>query len=553
MVPIMNTDELTVIKKRNFLFAQIDRPYLIVAVLLIVFVSGAVITGRQGPYHVLYDYWEHTAAIKEMSRDLLNPQNPLLQIDGSTTPRYTPYVFIAAFFKKFIFNDLTTLLSVISIVNFIVLVIGIYRFCADYFHDSRMPLYCLVSLLFLWGGDFNYSCEYNLRFLTYTLFYPSMIAFSFSFLGLYYFLSFVRFGSTRAYVKYCIVALFVVVSHPLTGSFFLLAIFLLAITEGPRPWRNLFYLGINVVIVFACLLAWPYFHFLSALGNSVANPWCAENRVYLYRFSNVYKMGPAVLGVPVVFVFMIKRKFSFISLGFLICASIYVFTYKPNIYMGERYIFYTLFFMHMALAWYLRQMNVLSPAVIKKTLLQLSERNLHVLLFAVIVGGAVTGQLTKIVCEQSGYTVRFTPRPVIRPYVNPLDKFHVLKDRFKQGSVVLSDPLTAWVLPTLSDAKIVALYHDNPLVPDNLQRTMDSMAIYAAKTSLSERRKILERYQVTHVLLNYARMIENDVNQINNYCLNFKIPDEAIRDLNLLGRVVFKNETFTLYRINRKE
>jgi len=550
MVLIMNAEDPTVFKKQNLSLVKINRSYCILALLLTVFVSCVVINGRQGPYHELYDYWEHTACIKEMARDLLNPQNPFLQVGGATTPRYTPYIFLLALSKKVFFNDLSTLLSVVSIISFVILLVGLYRFCSEYFQDSQMPLYSLVTLLFLWGGDFNFSSEYSLRFLSYTLFYPSILTFGLSFWGLYYFLSFVRYDKSSDYWKYFLLSVFIFVSHPLTGSFFLLTVFLVAITEGRRPLRNLLFYGINVAIVLVCLVTWPYFSFLEALSKSVSTPWAEETRMYLYRTSNLYKMGPALLGVPAAFALLAKRKFPVISWGFLICTAIYVLTYKPKIFLGERYIFYVIFFMHMALAWYLRQVEALSPAVIKRAVVQLSERNLHVLLLSLMVFCGMVAQVAKITSEQYGYSLWFQPRPIVRPYTNPLEKYQALENRFPPGSVVLSDPLTAWVLPTLCDTKIIALYHDNPLVPDNVQRTRDSMAVYAAETSLADRRKILEQYRVTHVLLNYARMVKDDVNQMNNYYLDFRISDEAVRDLEQLGRVVFKNAIFSLYRIN---
>jgi hypothetical protein len=486
-----------------------------------------------------------------MARDLSDPQNPFLLIDGATTPRYTPYVFFLALVKKISGLDLFVLLALTSIFNFILLVAGIYLFCAEYFQDKRQPLYTLVTLLFLWGGDFNFSSEYNLRFLSYTLFYPSIVTFSLSFTGLYFLLKFVRYNEREACWKYFILSIFIVLSHPLTGSFYLLSAFLLAVSEGANRRRNLVYFLLSSLITFFCLFAWPYFSFLKALSNSVSTPWAEETRMYLYRSSNLYKMGPAVLGIPAVLILLIKRKYPLITFGFIICASIYVFTFKPRIFLGERYIFYMILFMHLALSWYLRTLGILSFDTVKKIILNLNEKNVHILILTIILVLGVLSQVLKVSFEQAGYEIHFQPRPIVRKYEDPTVKYRFLEGKLKEGDVVMSDPLTAWLIPTLSDAKVVALYHDNPLVPDNVQRTKDSIKFYRPDTPLKTRVEILKKYYVTHVLLNFDRMNKNAVNEMNNYYMDFRIEAGLVKDLHSLGAVVLKNETFSLFELKK--
>ena len=533
----------------RFLFA-IDRNYLLVSAGLLCFIIWVLISGRQGPLIELFDYWEHTACIKEMSRNLLNPQNPFLRIGGDTTPRYTPYIFLLALFKKISGINLFVLLGITSIINFIVLATGLYLFCGEYFRDREQPLYTLVTLLFLWGGVFNFSSEYNLRFLSYTLFYPSIATFALSFAGLYYFVAFVRYNKRKDFWVYLFLSVFIVISHPLTGSFYMLSAFLLAVSEGSNRIRNLGIFFSSALVACILLIIWPYFPFLKALSNTVSTPWAEETRMYLYRPSNLYKMGPAILGIPVVLIFLKKRKYPLISFGFIICASIYIFTYKPKIYIGERYIFYMIFFMHLALSWYLRTLGILSVNNIKKTLLNLNEKNIHVLVFVVIFILGVACQILRIGFEQLGYTIYFKPRPVVEKYTDPTEKYKILKGTLKEGDVVMSDPLTAWLIPTLTDAKIVALYHDNPLGTDNVQRVKDSITLYRSDTPLQIREKILQKYNVTHVLLNFDRMEKTAANETNNYYKDFRIEESTIGDLRKVGGVILKNETFTLLKLD---
>ena len=529
-----------------------ERNYLLISLILILSIFYVSFSGRQGPFIELYDYWEHTASIKEMSRDLLKPRNPFLQLEGSTTLRYTPYIFLLALLKKITGFNLFFIIAIISILNFFFLTIGIYLFCREYFYDKEQPLYTLITLLFLWGGAFNFSSEYNIRFLSYTLFYPSEVTFSLSFIGFFYLLRFARYNKLSDYWKYLFLSIFIFSSHPLTGSFFLIGTFLLIITEGKRKVRNSVFYLLSLLTILLFLILWPYYPFLKAVHNSLSTPWAEETRMYLYATGNIYKMGPAVLGIPIVFILLIRRKYHFISYGFIICASIYVFTYKPKIYLGERYIFYIIFFLHLALSWYLKTLGLLSFSTMKKTLMNLNEKNIHILIFALILVFSISYQILKLGFEQMGYTIHFKPKPIIQEYKNPAENYKLLTGEIKEGDIVLSDPLTSWLIPTLTDAKIVALYHDNPLVPDNVIRVEDTIEFYKSNTLLKTRKMILEKYNVTHVLLNFDRMKENDVNRINNYYQNFRIDESLIDDLKKIGKIILKNDDFILFKLGRR-
>lgn len=529
--------------------SNIERNYLLTALILLLIISWVSFSGRQGPLIELYDYWEHTASIKEMSRNLLEPQNPLLQLGGSTTLRYTPYIFLLALLKKITGIDIFSLIAIISILNFFLLTIGIYLFCREYFSDKEQPLYTLITLLFLWGGSFNFSSEYNLRFLSYTLFYPSEVTFSLSFIGLFYILRFVRYDKLSDYWKYLFLTIFIVLSHPLTGSFFLLGAFLLTITEGKRRLRNTGFYFLSLLIISLLLILWPYYPFLKAVFNTISTPWAEETRTYLYTTKNIYKIGPALLGIPIIFLLLIKKKYHFITYGFILCASIYVFTYKPKIYLGERYIFYVIFFLHLALSWYLRTLGLLSFRRMKETLTNLNEKNIHTLIFALMLVLGISYQILKLGFEQTGYTIDFKPKPIVQKYKNPIANYNLLKGKIKRGDIIMSDPLTSWLIPTLTDAKIVALYHDNPLVPDNEKRVEDSIKFYESDTPLKTRKAILKKYNVTHFLLNFDRMKENDVNRINNYYQNFRINERLINDLKKIGEITSRNDGFILFKL----
>lgn len=527
-----------------------ERNYFIFSLVLILTLVSVSLSSTQGPLIELYDYGEHAACIRELSAHPLSPGNPMLAINGSTTLRYTPYILVIALFKKFLHLNLLTVIQCASLISFFLFIVGVYLWGKEYFKSDILPLYVLITLLFFWGTPFDYSNEYNFRFLMYTSFYPSTFVFNLSFLGLYFLLNYARYQTYRNYLLYLAVATFAFLTHPLTGSFFLLSSFLLSITEGKNKFKNgwLYLLSLLIIAVFSLL--WPYYSFMDAVIKSTTTDWYSSFRMYLYEARNIYKIGPALLGLPLIFLFLMKKKYPFISLGFLSCCFIYVLSYGSNIRLGERYIFFVIFFLHLALAWYCSTLEILSYYRIKKVLANLSEKNIHILFFACILVLSMLYHLTKFGFEQAGYLISFNPMPRVTTYKNPLDNYSLLQGKIQEGDIVMTDPLTGWLLPALTGAKITALYHNNPLVPDNDQRVNDSISFYNPVTPLQIRAMILDRYNVTHVLLNYDRMKENDINIINNYYQNFEINPCLIDDMTKLASVIFKNDDLVLFKLN---
>jgi hypothetical protein len=67
-------------------------------------------------------------------------------------------------------------------------------------------------------------------------------------------------------------------------------------------------------------------------------------------------------------------------------------------------------------------------------------------------------------------------------------------------AVVLANALLSWPLPTFGP-KVVLLFHSDPLVPDETRREYSVKRFLGARASNDERRAILARYGVSHVLL----------------------------------------------------
>ncbi len=536
-------------QKLSYSVIALDKPYLIASLILLSVISLVLFNGRQGPLVELFDYWEHAACIREMSVHPFSPGNPLLSAGGNTTLRYTPYILVLALVKKLTPLSLNTVITLASLASFFFFAGGIYLWSRAFFQDTKLPLYVVVALLFLWGEPFNYAYEYNLRFLSYTLFYPAIFTLNLSLCGFYCLLRYLRRETITSYVIFLLFASFIFLSHPLTGSFFLLCSLLIVITEGNNRVKHAGIYCASAAVIFLLSLLWPYHPFLTSVVKTATTDWHLFFRMYLYTTRNIYRMGPALLGLPVVFLLLRRGKYPFISWGFILCSIIYLLTYALNIRLGERYIFFSIFFLHLALAWYFSTLELFSLKTIQKVLVVPTEKNIHLLFFIIVITLSVLYQVAKLGAEQAGYELTFRPKPVIQSYTNPLDGYRFVEGLLGEGDIVMSDPLTAWLLPALTGAKITALYHDNPLVPDNNQRVEDAIAFFDPATPLQMRRMIARKYFVSHVLLNFDRMTDSDANRINNYYQNFRISDQLMNDLKAMGTITAEHDHFILLRL----
>ena len=87
------------------------------------------------------------------------------------------------------------------------------------------------------------------------------------------------------------------------------------------------------------------------------------------------------------------------------------------------------------------------------------------------------------------------------------------------------------------------------MVPDNAIRIKNVKLFYNSTASIKDRETILNQYKVSHVLLNYDRMKNNDVNRVDNYYQDYLINDDLISDMEKLGDIVWSNDTMILFKI----
>ena len=80
----------------------------------------------------------------------------------------------------------------------------------------------------------------------------------------------------------------------------------------------------------------------------------------------------------------------------------------------------------------------------------------------------------------------------------------LIRDNVPRGSVVLSDPVTSYMLSAFADVKVVTVLHQHgsPIDPIGLERLIDANTAMSPYTTQEEALDVIKRYDVDYVLVN---------------------------------------------------
>lgn len=483
-------------------------------------------------YSFYADYWEHTALLTEWLRDIGNPQNPHVA-DPSSSPRYMPLFLVLTLFGQTLSLDSVQLMGISSIVNYILIVIGIRLFFFDYFRDSTFrqaaPLIAFVVLFFGWGVSWVWSNLYQLRSFFYVAGYPSSFVFGLGLIGFWLTLRILReeTGEVAGAVAMLLLAALMFLSHPLTGAFAIGSSGLLALVwPGAQLRRRLL---VMAALLAGALLAelWPWFSVwevvLDRSGNDETS-WMhtdgesgvldrIRSGVWLHIF---YRPKFVLLilgfGLPAVFAWLAmtksavsERRHWFIVLGGLAMLIPYFAHIVVSVPLAHRFLLFAIFYFHMAAVALLLKLLEVRQAQLNSGGLSPLVRWTSVAA-GIWVIAAVVFNISQLVMEYNGMHLRVKTLTYTNKFENipeggnVVDLYQDLTAGVGPYDVVMATGEIAWPLPTVT-GKAVSIYHQNPLLPDQWQRAEAVARFFAEGASDSERAAILAQYDVKFVLI----------------------------------------------------
>jgi hypothetical protein len=498
------------------------------------------------PWFDYMDGCEHAAAVRELTYSFSNPQNPYLNLPGNTSPRYVPSILLMAGVQKVFNLELFTLLGFSSVVSFIVLGVGVYLFTREYFEDTHQPLYSLLCLLFLWGKGWDGANAYMFSALVVNAYYPSIVSFIASFFALYALLKYLKQHALIYYGIFLFLSILIFLNHPVTGLLFFIMAFLIIVAEGYACVKT-FALFLAAPFTAAIVAGiWPYYPFFNGalfVVSGKAKQFWDYKLTHEFLYSDLFqRIGLALLGIPALVYFLLKRQYPFIVFGFLLSIICYGMSYVFKLSLGERFIFLCVLFCQLAFSRWIKLLTDKQKSLRKS---RLATAGLTVCIIA-LIGGTV-GQLYMVGSVYLPEFIKWQPRIGIKDYRTPMHKYIELKQYIGRGNTVLSDVCTSWVMPCITNTKVISLFKNSPLLIQNLERLEDTRTFFSTP---DKRKIIIEKYTVSHVLLNKKLFPPERSYTDQVFIPN---PDEKLRnELSSLGTVLLDNENFLLVRVKNK-
>jgi hypothetical protein len=295
---------------------------------------------------------------------------------------------------------------------------------------------------------------------------------------------------------------YVYITHPLTAMAAVTGALLLALTEPNVTRRRRLWACASVIAGLVLSLVWPYYPalgmVLSGTADRVQKGLDAEKERELHSFFEPEKMldivGFCVLVLLVVPYFAWRRKHLIVPLGAVAMLAVFALTAFVDIPLGHRFILLATFFLQIGLVWIF--LGLLPP-------IESRSSSTRLVRYARIAGAVAAVSLLAfmIVSNVGEARARFDGKSEQRYTVSPTVRYgRRVAELAGPNAVVLAMPVPSWPLPTFGP-KIVALHHQNPLIPDAARRNRDARRFLSDAASDDERLRILEHYRVTHVVV----------------------------------------------------
>jgi len=476
---------------------------------LLVFVIMSLHT-RNGQWYG--DFWEHSAVVRELATNFSHPFHPLLLLDAPHA-FYSPYAVLVALLARTFHLDAIQALSMMGLVNLGVWFVGLRLFVFSMVpaHRNAIAFYTLILTLFWWGSFAwaGFGGFFHIGVLGNILPYPSTFGAALAFIAIG--LNQRRMETRRLayFIPIFLVAVIVLISHPITFLFFTVALVSQSCTDRGSVCYQLLLIGVLFGLTFLAAVYWPYFpvgdFFLLESGK-----FHFSNRLMYHQVLS--KIWPALLVIPLVIPTLKSKWRRSLVLMLMTLSGIYVFGAITDQYAFGRLISYIVLLLHIFLAehisileWKLHEIvgpRRLTPLVVP--------------LGVILIAGLLSLKPLKFTLDKS-----------VRDYPPTYKNYQFLSQFTGQYEVVLADIISSWMIPAFG-GKIIAAEHAQAFIPDYDVRRSDVERFFNKGSTLSERQQVVQKYNATYLLLNKL---------MKQHLMQTTMPH---------GRIVFENDNFIL-------
>ncbi len=484
--------------------------YLILASILIVFEILYLIKG-----HWTDDFFEHSAVVNELSKNLIHPNNPIIK---SNIPHafFSPYSILVAIFSKITGLNSIHSLTYFAFFNLIFFLYSFYYFCKNIFEKNYIVIasIALIFTMIFWGkAPFIWSGFFHILTLHYVLPYPSTFAMALVLLILAMLSKHNAFDNFLIYISIIISSAIVLITHPTTAITLYIGIIVLSFTFNNYSIKQC--IKKSIILILPSLLLgvlWPYYNLLE-LFNETNSDFHSDS---LKLYSNIFwKNWPLLFIIPG-FVFLKKNSIIIFFVLVIVCLLlIYVGGYVFNIYGVSRVISTTVMFSHFLMAYYM--------------VILISERKLVYKIYLSSLFVAIIISL--------GLNFRNLGSVVLGPFkqknIEYYNKFSFLKELVKFDDVILSNNSSNWIIPSFQ-GKVVASEQPLYWIKDQNERRLAVNSFFSKTNPDSIRQTIINKYHPNYLLIDYEKV-------------NFE--SSTLQWIKIIGQTIYKKNQIELLKI----
>ena len=423
------------------------------------------------------DFWAHSAAVRELARHPLHPGHPLFHLQAAD-PYLSPYALMLGLFSRVTGVDAVTTLAWAGFINLAILLVALRCFCRSFFRRDDAFFWAVILFQFGWGrNSWGYSGFFRFGNLGYVAPYPSTFAFALSLFVAVLLLA--QKGRTRPIILVAIALLstVVVLSHPITGAFLFVlsaAVELDRLRRGERA-RHVAVVSFSVAASLLLAARWPYFSIVDLLLHNSQH----FNNVNAPMYQEVlWRLGPALLGIPILVMRMKRNATDPLAASFLVLAALYGIGSFGFDTLG-RMMSFIAFVLQMAIVGYLSETVLESWSAAR----------------AIAVGTAFLLLFGFDAFHYRHYIVAL----VAGNGTSPIQQYQLLK-RVPADDVVLAPAEIAGPIPSFG-GKIVSTDNTLAFVDDGVERMAAVRAFFAPQTSQVERSRIVCAYGVSWIVV----------------------------------------------------
>lgn len=473
------------------------------------------------------DFWEHSAVVFALMQDSLTATHPILNLSAPHSFVSPYHLIVAKFAQTFHFSSIDGL-GFFGIINFCLFAYGLNFYCRAFVNKETefTSFYALLFILFLWGYQpWGFSGFFHFELLADVLPYPSTFATAISLIGLGLSFKSLRYKNISERLLLILICSLVLLSHPLTFIFLASGLLCQSVTS-----QNKFISTAQTIVLLAVAsviaIFWPYSSIITLLTGA-GDVYHASNQI---MYSNVIiRTWPILVLTPLLWRIVKDKIFQSAFLQLTVLIAIYIFGWMTGKYSYGRDITFIAILVQILIAsqfaYFENKFSKSHPSTVSNyrisvcvTLLCLATTWLYPALTRsmTVINSLVSG---RIVSNQHTYkNLTFLPAYI------------------KNGSTVLSDIETSWLIPSFG-GKVIGALHVQAFVADDEQRRDDLFDFFTSETSTAKRQSIIQKYKPDYFLIDKFAVKEWRVtlNQVDSFSKTSKI---------------FENDRYILFRFD---